>query len=116
MAYCYNCGSRVKPSDKKCPNCEIELEPKDYMCDSVEVEDIKCNIDFFLKWSMYVLYTSFILGTLTIIIGLFLLEESDGMSLSICLGGALLIANGYILENNLKWKAYQLLTNLKKVK
>ena len=116
MKFCPKCGEKLSPENKRCPKCLEFLNMEDFMCDHVEDSDIKRNIDFFLKWSVYVLYASFILGVIAVIVGLALFEDSDGMSIMFCFGGALLVACGYILENNLKWKAYQLLTNLKKIK
>ena len=116
MHFCPKCGEKLSPQNKRCPNCLEMLDRKDYMCDHVEEDDIKQNIDFFLKWSVYVLFTSFVLGAIVIVGGLAMFEQSDGMSLSLCLAGGLLMASGYIFENNLKWKAYLLLTNFKKIK
>lgn len=92
------------------------MDEKKEIIDYVTKGDIDRNVNFFLKWSLYVLYFCVIVGGILIFAGLINIENSDGESFAYALIGAVVLFNGYILENLLKWLAFMLYTNYKKIK
>ena len=74
------------------------------------------NINFFLTWSSIGKIFMIIIGIIIAIISLVGIESTDGYSLILLVISASVIFAGIVFENNLKWKAYMLYTNIKKKK
>ena len=66
--------------------------------------------------SMGAIAIGVIIGIIIAIVSLVGIESTDGYSLILLVISASVIFAGIVFENNLKWKAYMLHTNIKKKK
>ena len=98
-------------------NDNEEIREKEYDDSRIITEEnINNNINFFLTWASIGKIFMIVVGIIITIISFVLLESTDGYSLILLVISASIIFAGIIFENNLKWKAYMLYTNIKKKK
>lgn len=77
-------------------------------------EEIKENIDFYIEWSIRTKIFAIIVAVIIAIISLIGIAETNGLSLLLLFVSGAIIWSSTIFENNLKWKAYMLHTNMNK--
>lgn len=98
-------------------NDNEEIREKEYDDSRIITEEnINNNINFFLTWASIGKIFMIVVGIIITIISFVLLESTDGYSLILLVISASVIFAGIVFENNLKWKAYMLHTNIKKKK
>ena len=143
--YCNICEEEVVLENGKCPKCNTDWEKvvneevpinsipvnvyEKRIINSENTQEKECetsktitensinnNIDFFLKWAKNVKILMIVAAILIAVIALMGAESTEGYSLLLLFGSAIVIFAGIILENNLKWKAYMLYTDMKKNK
>lgn len=67
------------------------------------------TITFYLKYAKTVKIIFILTAIVAVILGLVLMEDSDGISVIIgFVTAGVFVGTGIVLENNFKWKAYML--------
>lgn len=140
--YCNICEEEVTLQNGKCPKCKTDWDKivnekisedstpidiykkeinnnknQEIVYDDNKIiteENINNNINFFLTWASIGKIFMIVVGIIIAIISFVGIEATDGYSLILLIVSAGSIFAGIIFENNLKWKAYMLHTNLKK--
>ena len=91
-------------------------EEKDVEVQKITEDCMHSNINFFLTWASIGKIFMIIIGIIIAFISLVEVESTDGYSLILLVVSAGFIFAGIVFENNLKWKAYMLHTNMNKIK
>lgn len=141
--YCNICNEDVTLQNGKCPKCKTDWnkiinekisddntpidvykndvannnynDENEYEDKSVITEEnIKNNIEFFLMWAFVGKIFMIIIALVFAIISFAEIELTNGYSLMLLILSAGFVFAGIIFENNLKWKAYMLHTNIRK--
>lgn len=97
-------------------NDKFFQEEQDVKINKITEDCMNNNINFFLTWASIGKIFIIIIGIIIAIISLVGIESTDGYSLILLVISACVIFAGIVFENNLKWKAYMLHTNIKKKK
>ena len=103
---CPNCGEEVLSNSTNCPYCGEKLS---YKRASKKNDDIENTTNFFLKYSKTIKIICIIFSVVFLIMGILMMEDSDGISIVIGLiSSFIVIGLGIFLEKSFKWKAYML--------
>lgn len=143
--YCNSCKEDVTLNNGKCPKCntdwskkmkvdensvsvlsddanqitdgdEYEVLTPSERAEKISLVDIDKNVSFFLIWAV-VLRVLFILSSIaTFILSFLFIEDTEYQSLFLLIPAFLTFLFSFVAANMLKWKAYMLLTNSRKLK
>lgn len=104
-----------KESDYEESDDVIYLTPSEKI-EQIMIEDIDNNINFFLVWGKVLKIICIIVCIILFLLSFILIDETDDMSLLFLIPSAASLLFAFIVDNQLKWKAYMLLTNSRKLK
>lgn len=137
--YCNKCNEDISLKNGTCPNCgtnweELISESVDgtnsvswnqhVMIDEkqevdefnnvngITLNDINNNVYFFLTWATILKIICFVLSSIFLFCTFLLYDPNDIISLWFLVPCLSFFLFGFVVKNNLKWKAYMLYTNL----
>ena len=116
-------AEKVNEMEKKEEHVENDYEDEEFVSlsvsekvEQIKLEDIYNNINFFLTWGKVLKIICLVIGAVLFILSFALSGEMDEESLFFLIPTAFFILFAFIIDNQLKWKAYMLLTNSRKLK
>lgn len=144
--YCNVCKEDVTLSNGKCPKCNTDWYKKmkvdensvsilsdaasqkndgddEYQvltpserAEKISLEDIDKNVSFFLIWSVVLRVLLILASIATFVLSFVFIDDTEYQSLFLIIPAFLAFLFSFIVANMLKWKAYMLLTNSRKLK
>ena len=130
--YCMNCSEYVDLVDGKCPKCHTDWKKileennpnKQYEDNNIPTVTVKEITEEDLDYNIYNLLSFARIGKIFLIIvaliiaaGAFIaIDATNGYSALLLIPSFITIFLATVFENNVKWKAYMLYTNIHKQK